>query len=255
MANDVQIAGGVGPAPQSYTVPNATEIIPRVINATFDGTLAGSSFLPTLEIVSDGGVVVARCPTASAVASGGKAEVSFFPNGDKGGGTAGIEEITSTGGTVGITNPFGPVTNLESFGGYSPPTAREYITAVTGVVAGSSSGGFSFSHSSGSALVNYTDPVNPKIVTAGIYAFTGQASVAEAITAGYELSFSFAVLTGDVPLSAGQVVGGVVDSYKYVPLAIVVYCAANTVFGGGMTNFDTINHNGAINQFVIQRIT
>ena len=83
MPRDVQIAGGIGAAPQSYTVPNATEIVPRVVNATFDGSGAAGSFLPTLEIVSDGGVVVARCPTATAVAAGASAEVSFFPNGEQ----------------------------------------------------------------------------------------------------------------------------------------------------------------------------
>jgi hypothetical protein len=79
MASDVQIAGGVGPAPQAYEVPNATEIIPRAVSATFDGTAAGTAFLPAIEIVSDGGVVVARVATDTAVAAGGSAFVTFAP--------------------------------------------------------------------------------------------------------------------------------------------------------------------------------
>lgn len=41
-----------------------------------------------------------------------------------------IEEITSTGGTVTITNPFGPITNLEASGGSVP---NPFDITVTGV--------------------------------------------------------------------------------------------------------------------------
>lgn len=79
MARDVQIKGGIGAAPQAYSVPNATEIIPRAVNATFDGSGAAGSFLPTLEIISDGGVVIARIPCDTTVAAGDSAEVTFAP--------------------------------------------------------------------------------------------------------------------------------------------------------------------------------
>lgn len=79
MPRDVQIAGAAGAAPQSYEVPNATEIIPRAINATFNGAAAASAFKPTVEIISDGGVVVARVPCNTTVAAGGSAECTFAP--------------------------------------------------------------------------------------------------------------------------------------------------------------------------------
>jgi hypothetical protein len=79
VARDVQIAGGVGAAPQSYTVPNATEILPRAVFATFNGAGAAGAFLPTVQIVSDGGVVVASVSTDAAVAAGGSASVTFAP--------------------------------------------------------------------------------------------------------------------------------------------------------------------------------
>lgn len=80
MPSDVQIRGADGGAPQSYTVPNATEIVPKAVNATFDGSATAGSYVPTLEMVSDGGVVIARIPCATTVAAGGSAEVSWFPS-------------------------------------------------------------------------------------------------------------------------------------------------------------------------------
>lgn len=94
MATDVQISGGIGPAPQSYTVPNAQEIIPKVARATFDGTAAATAFLPTIQIISDGGVVIASVPTDTTVAAGGSADVTFAPF-LRGPATSGIRNVTA----------------------------------------------------------------------------------------------------------------------------------------------------------------
>lgn len=73
------LVAGTASAPLSYTVPNATEIQLLAVNATVNGAAAASGFLPAIEIVSDGGVVVARVPTLTEVAAGGSAEVTFAP--------------------------------------------------------------------------------------------------------------------------------------------------------------------------------
>lgn len=77
----VILVAGTASVPASYVVPPTQELSPLVCNATFDGTSAAGSFLPTLEIVSDGGVVIARCPVAvqDAIAAGDSAEVTFAP--------------------------------------------------------------------------------------------------------------------------------------------------------------------------------
>lgn len=92
MARDGQIRLPDGPTPVSYTVPNAAEIVVKAVNATFDGSGAAGTFAPTVEIVSDGGVVVARVPCQTSVAAGGSAEVTFAPflRGDAGGGGGGV---------------------------------------------------------------------------------------------------------------------------------------------------------------------
>jgi hypothetical protein len=79
VAVDQQIlVAGTSAVPLSYTVPNSIEAALLCVNATIDGTAAPSSFLATVEIVSDGGVVVARCPCFTTVPAGGQAEISWF---------------------------------------------------------------------------------------------------------------------------------------------------------------------------------
>jgi hypothetical protein len=79
VAVDQQIlVAGTAAVPVTYTVPNTVEAALLCVNATIDGSGAPSNFLATVEIVSDGGVVVARCPCFTTIPAGGSAEVSWF---------------------------------------------------------------------------------------------------------------------------------------------------------------------------------
>jgi len=90
---DVQIAVALREsAPFGYEVPNSQEIVPKCVNAIVDGSAAASSFVPVVEIISDGGIVVARCP-APTVAAGGSANVSWFPGGSVLGGGGGLQRL------------------------------------------------------------------------------------------------------------------------------------------------------------------
>lgn len=76
---DVQIyVAGTAAAPLSYEIPNAQELIPLAINAVFDGSGAAGDYMPTLEVVSDAGIVVARVPAARVIA-GSSGEVTWAP--------------------------------------------------------------------------------------------------------------------------------------------------------------------------------
>lgn len=78
-SSDVVIAApAVATVPQDYVVPASQEIVPLVVTASIDGSGAGGQFLPTVEILSPAGQVIARCPTQSIVAAGGSADVSWF---------------------------------------------------------------------------------------------------------------------------------------------------------------------------------
>jgi hypothetical protein len=158
--SNVQIKGAAGPAPQTYLVPNATEIIPRVINATFDGSGAAVAFVPTLEIVSDGGVVVARIPCGASVPAGGSAEVSFFPDGASqasvtAAGTSAVLTATAAGSTTVVAAQAGLITRVVQVGlmadsavnvkfsdGTSDLTGSFPLAANTGFVLGYSPDGW-----------------------------------------------------------------------------------------------------------------
>ena len=75
-----QITGfGSSAAPLNRTTKD-TEIFELLaVAATFDGTGAAGSFLPTLEIYSDSGVLVARAVADTAISAGSSAEVTFAP--------------------------------------------------------------------------------------------------------------------------------------------------------------------------------
>lgn len=78
MADEQILVAGTSSVPVSYTVPNTIEAALLCVNATIDGSGAPANFLATVEIVSDGGVVVARCPCFTTIAAGGSAEISWF---------------------------------------------------------------------------------------------------------------------------------------------------------------------------------
>ena len=77
---DLQIlATGVEAAPSDVVIPDSAEIQPKSVRATFNGSGAGSAFLPTLVLVSDAGHEAWRIPTAVPVEAGGSAEVTWAP--------------------------------------------------------------------------------------------------------------------------------------------------------------------------------
>lgn len=77
-------------APMDYTVPSGSVIIPDCITASFDGTAAAGTFQPELQLISQDGRIIARCPTAVIVAAGASADVTWFP------GLGGVEPIVTT---------------------------------------------------------------------------------------------------------------------------------------------------------------
>jgi len=78
VADKLILLSGTSALPLAYTVPNATEIIAKAACAAFDGSAAASSYEPTLEIVSDGGIVLASVPAQQLVA-GDSATVTWAP--------------------------------------------------------------------------------------------------------------------------------------------------------------------------------
>lgn len=71
---------GTAPAPATWLVPGNGQITPRSVFAHYDGTAAATAYFPALKVISDGGKTVGIYPCLTAVAAGGSADVSWFPD-------------------------------------------------------------------------------------------------------------------------------------------------------------------------------
>src|SRR5438034_1127140 len=78
---DVQIFSGKKvAAPSTYELPGSAEFILKCVRALFDGSGAAGTYLPTVELLSDSGQVIAKAADQNvSVAAGADADVSWFP--------------------------------------------------------------------------------------------------------------------------------------------------------------------------------
>lgn len=127
MAADAVItrAGPVA-VPLDYPVPTGTEIVPRVISASFNGSAAAGAFVPVLEVIAPNGSVTAYCARQVSIAAGASVLVSWFPGVAEADATAaapaGVTDLQSDG-TLTVNNGAGPTATV--------------VMPQTGVVAGS----------------------------------------------------------------------------------------------------------------------
>lgn len=66
-------------APLDYPIPAAAELVLKALTADFDGTGAGGSFVPSVQILLPNNVVVGTFPLGQTIAAGASADVSWFP--------------------------------------------------------------------------------------------------------------------------------------------------------------------------------
>jgi hypothetical protein len=66
-------------APKSYVVQGAQEIVLKGVTASFDGTGAGGSWTPAIQVVDPSGFVVGTYTLGQTLAAGVSADVSWFP--------------------------------------------------------------------------------------------------------------------------------------------------------------------------------
>jgi hypothetical protein len=93
---------GIASAPATFTIPGNGQIQPKAVYAHYDGSGAGSAFLPALKVTSDGGELVGIYPVAQTVAAGGSAEVSWFPR--VSGAPLEVTSVEVTDGTTTVTS-------------------------------------------------------------------------------------------------------------------------------------------------------
>ena len=66
-------------APADWQLPPSLNLLLKNVYASYDGTGAGGSFQPCLQIISDSGHTVGSYPCPTSVAAGGSADVTWFP--------------------------------------------------------------------------------------------------------------------------------------------------------------------------------
>lgn len=65
--------------PKDYTLTGTQELLLKSVRAVIDGSAAGSSFYPTLQLLAPDGTVMWQGIPFTTVAAGGSADVSWFP--------------------------------------------------------------------------------------------------------------------------------------------------------------------------------
>ena len=79
MADIAIRAAATAAVPRDYSIPGAQELLPKSVSASLDGTGAGSSYFPCLQVLDPGGNVMFSAIAGTSVAAGVSADVSWFP--------------------------------------------------------------------------------------------------------------------------------------------------------------------------------
>jgi hypothetical protein len=163
MADVAILDPSVEAAPSGYTIPGAQEIILKSVKASYDGSGASGDYVPTLQFVAPNGTIVAECPLLGTVTAGDDVDMTWFPRGGVAASSGGITEVTSPGGTIYVTNPTGPIVDIDL-----NTTEVEVLTASQSIPAGTTAD-VTFAHDSGSVLTSLATATEPAFLANGIY--------------------------------------------------------------------------------------
>ena len=87
--------------PLDYTLTGAQELAPKAVSASLDGTSAGSSWFPCLEVLDPAGNVMFTAIASTSLAAGVSADVTWFPRVNAVTGS-GASSLTVTDGTTSV---------------------------------------------------------------------------------------------------------------------------------------------------------
>lgn len=125
------IVNGTNASSLAFTMPGGVELDVESVVATIDNA-AGGDTTPTLVVRDLSGEVIATKRMGDVIPAGGTGTATFsLRNSDDGGG---IARVTSTDGTVTVTNPSGPVVDL-SAGPVAPGLRIDYAEPPAGTLA------------------------------------------------------------------------------------------------------------------------
>lgn len=161
-------------APAAWVIPSSLQVVLKTVYASFDGSGAGSSFVPCLELVTDSGHVEGAYPLGGEVAAGASADATWFP---RGGLTGFIRYVTpNVGSWLSVATTAGAVVPLPGI-----PTLSGAMVFID-----NGDGGIWLTDSHGSAIgltggqwIGYLAGSNETVYTQGgnFYRYTGGGNV------------------------------------------------------------------------------
>lgn len=223
MADVSLVARNIAGAPKDYLVPGAQEFILKAVTANVDGSGAAGAFLPALQMINPAGDVMWTAVARSVpVAAGASANISWFPGGGvdeagagSGGGAGTISAITSSAGTLVVSAPTGPSTNLD--------------LNVTPVSAGS--------YGDSGHVATFTVDADGRLTAASSVSITGGGAIAGADgwvadTNGYTFASASSFTVGASDLTAVYSKG---TRIKLTQTTVKYFVVTSSSFGAGTT--------------------
>lgn len=156
-------------APKSYGVTGAQDVLVKGVSASFDGSAAGQSWVPALQILDPSNAVMGTYPFQGSIADGGSADVSFFP------------DVASS--------------NLAALAGQ-----QESLSGTVTVNAGAA-GQMQFAHSAYNTIVVGLPTVTPAFAVSGIFSIAVTVDCVNLAVGKFARVF---LSTGSGPLAVGS---------------------------------------------------
>lgn len=116
MADVAIVNRAVTAAPKDYQLTQGQLLALKAVRAAYDGSGSAGDYVPTLQLLAPDGTVMWDAQAPETVAAGGTVAVSWFPDvaeQAQGGITSAITSLTSSGGSISVTDPSGPTSNVD----------------------------------------------------------------------------------------------------------------------------------------------
>lgn len=199
MPDAAYVESSVESAPKDYKVADSQELLLKAVRAVLDGSTATGPYLPAVQLVAPSGAIMWTAVPPQAVAAGASADVSWFPGGGveeqesgSSAATSGVQSIVSPLGTLAVTAPTGPQTQLDlpasgaAAGTYGDGShsavvqvnAEGVVTSITqvGITGGTGTIGFeiNYTEKTSATFITSTNPAAPTtILSPGAITFDG----------------------------------------------------------------------------------
>jgi hypothetical protein len=221
---DQQIAQGTGPTPSTITVQGSQQLLPKLAFAAFDGTGAAGDFLPVVKFIGPAGTVAGQA-VGDVVTAGASVDQTWF---------RGLAK--------------------QSGGGSSTDHEQLQSNAST-LIAGPGFAYLDWDKLGGSDLLDLTNPKQPTVKKAGVYAITTTV-YSTTLTAAARYYHQLGAGSPDFPqVVQSSGVATAADPNPYVSCSMTYFLRVNIPLFAYVFNFDAVARNFGIFRAEVQRLS